>query len=399
MMPRNTRVLSNQFRRSRPFRRRGRRLSLAPRSLSALLILALLIPALLAGCAGVTETADAPAATAAPEVTAAPSPSPEAADSAPEESAVTDEVNSGPGPWNDRYAVALYGIRQDEILTADGEATSTATAGLTFGPATDRCFNDSYRAHVTEEEYLEDPEENLCLHWMSWEEIAGQSLRDPTAFQACLEYGCTHGVDLRLNERLLARDWSGKITGDGAGALLEGLKRGFLSWNGGYAHADGWPACRARAVLNGADERANEKEVGADFMLPPEESLFSCFPEALRQRIAPKAVVTNLNHENGEPDCVTTYDKLWLFSKSELYSTRNPTEGELYQRSQLMFSKQAAFRGSYVMYSESGSEAYAWLRSIAPLTEVLNRHIFGGGHRTGSGFYNAFALTPGFCLP
>ena len=85
MMPRNRRNLSNQFRRSRPFRRRGRRLSLAPRSLSALLILALLIPALLAGCAGVTETADAPAATAAPEVTAAPSPSPEAADSAPAE--------------------------------------------------------------------------------------------------------------------------------------------------------------------------------------------------------------------------------------------------------------------------------------------------------------------------
>ena len=376
------------------FRRAGR---LVP----VLLVLTLLIPTLLAGCAGITKTADAPAATPAPPFSS------EAAENAGGENTGTNGtgVENSLGPfymesaprWNDRYAVALYGIRHDKILVEDGDTPVTATAGLTFGPATGKSYQSSYRAHATQEAYLEDPEANLCLHWMSWEEIAEQSLRDPAVFEPCLKHGCTHGVNLCLNDRLLARDWSGKITGDGAGALLEGIKRGFLSWNAGYAHADGWPACRARTVLNGADEHSNEKEVGTDFMLPPEESLFSCFPEALRQSIAPKAVVSDLNNDNGKPDCVTTYDRLWLFSKSEVYGAASYVEGDSYERTLLIRSGKAG--GGYRMYSESGGEAYAWLRSISSLAEVINRHIYGGGHQTGSGYYNVFALTPGFCLP
>ena len=167
-------------------------------------------------------------------------------------------------------------------------------------------------------------------------------------------------MNLILNEKLFRRDYSAGITGDGAGALLDSIKRGCLSWNAGQACADGWPACRARAVLNGADGFSNVKEVRDDYMLNPEESLFSCFPEELQRLIAAKKVVSNLNNDNGRENCVTTYDKLWLFSKSE---------------------------------------GYAWLRSISPFAEVINRHIYGGGHETGSGYYNVFALTPGFCLP
>ena len=410
MMSRNTSFLSYRFRRCRPFHCRGRRLSLAPRSLSAFLILALLIPALLTGCAGGTKTADAPALTA--EAAAYPKVgnntllSPESNQTSSSSKPIMEDTRSlGPfymesSPrWNSRYAVALYGIQQDEILIENGEEPATVTAGLTFGPATGRSFQRSYRAHIKHKAYLEDPEANLCLHWMTWEEIAEQSLRDPTAFQPCLEYGCTHGVDLYLNSRLLSRDWYEEITGDGAGALLDGVKREFLCWNADAACADGWPACRARTVLNGADEFTNAREVGKAYMLSSEESLFSCFPEALKLRIAPKAVVSDLNNDKGKSNCVTTYDRLWLFSKSEVYGAASHAEGASYQRTLLIRSGKARFGGGYRMYSESGNEAYAWLRSISPLAEVINRHIYGGGHRTGSGFYNVFALTPGFCLP
>ena len=376
----------------------------------ALLTMLLLTVALLAGCAGITETADAPVpAPGAAEASAAESTSPTEADDESDSGGSGDDVVdvSPSGPvytgdepgWNDRYAVALYGIRQDEILIEDGEAPVTATAGLTFGPATGRHFQTTYRAHVQQEAYLEDPEANPCLHWMSWEEIAEQSKQDPTVFEPCLEYGCTHAVNLMLNEKLLHRDYSADLTGDGASALLDSIKRGFLSWNAGYAHADGWPACRARAVLNGADGFSNVKEVREAYMLAPEESLFSCFPEELQQLIAAKKVISDLNNDNGSPDCVTTYDKLWLFSRSELYKDASPSEGDSYQRALLIRSEQAGFGGGYRMYPESGSEAYAWLRSISPLEEVINRHIYGGGHWTGSGYYNVYALTPGFCLP
>ena len=48
------------------------------------------------------------------------------------------------GPhWNDRYAVALYGIRHDQYVNHDGEATGPA--GLTFGPATGKKHLETYR--------------------------------------------------------------------------------------------------------------------------------------------------------------------------------------------------------------------------------------------------------------
>ncbi len=400
----NTPVFSHKSRRNPPLRRRaGRPVTALPA------VLMLLIAVLLAGCAGVTKTADAPApAPEAAENSAVESTTPSEADNESDSGGSGDTVvdTSPLGPfylesdlrWNDRYAVALYGIRQDEILVEDGETPVTATAGLTFGPATGRSYQTTYRAHVKQEAYLEDPEANHCLHWMNWEEIAEQSKKDPTVFEPCLKYGCTHAVNLILNEKLFRRDYSAGITGDGAGALLDSIKRGCLSWNAGQACADGWPACRARAVLNGADGFSNVKEVRDDYMLNPEESLFSCFPEELQRLIAAKKVVSNLNNDNGRENCVTTYDKLWLFSKSEVYGGPE-AEGLPYQRTLLISSGEAGFGGAYRMYSETGNEAYAWLRSISPFAEVINRHIYGGGHETGSGYYNVFALTPGFCLP
>ena len=308
-------------------------------------------------------------------------------------------ISAKEGPyWNDRYAVALYGIQHDRY--ADQSGVEAGTAGLTFGPATGRKYLETYRAHVTLEEYEEDPETNICLHWMTWEEIANQSLKDPTAFHNCLVQGCTHAVDLVLNSTLLSKDYSSKITGDGVGGILNGVKRVYLSWDNNLTSVGGWPACRARAVLNGADEWTNPKAAGEKYLLSTEECLFSCFPENLQELIVPKIVVSDLG--NGKPkkerECVTTCDKLWFFSASEFYGGPSPVEGKAYERTELIRMQQTGFGGRYTMYCENGNEVQCWLRSVSYLSEVINQHIYGGGHWTGSGYYNHFGLDPGCCL-
>ena len=218
-------------------------------------------------------------------------------------------------------------------------------------------------------------------------------------FHDCLVHGCTHSVDLMLNETFLLKDYSSKIKGDGAGAIHDGVKRSFLRWNSGKACSGGWPACRARAILNGADESTDPRVAGEKYLLSQDECLFSCFPEELQKLIVAKVVVSDLGNDTSKAQCVTTYDKLWFFSASELSGGRSRTEGEQYERARLILSRKAGFSGSFMMYSEKGNEAYAWFRSISALAEVLHCHIYGGGHMTGSGYYNSFGLAPGFCLP
>ena len=301
--------------------------------------------------------------------------------------------------WNDRYAVALYGIQHDKYVDQNGK--TAGTAGLTFGPATGKSYLDKYRSHVTLEEYEEDPEENICLHWMTWEEIVDQSLKDPTVFHDCLVHGCTHAVDLTLNSTLLSKDYSSKITGDGVGAILNGVKQCYRCWDNKLTNSGGWPACRARAVLNGADEMTNPKAAGEDYLIRADECLFSCFPEDLQSLIVPKIVVSDLGNDRPimERDCITTYDKLWFFSASEFYGGLSHVEGEPYERTELIRLSQAGFGGRYTMYCEEGNEVQSWLRSISALSEVTNQHVYGGGHWTNSGYYNHFGLDPGFCLP
>ena len=298
--------------------------------------------------------------------------------------------------WNERYAVALFGIQHDAYKDCGGKR-----AGLTFGPATGEYFLNGYRAHVSEQEYTENPGKNICLHWMTWQEIAAQSLDDPTVFRACLEYGCTHAVDIKLNGTLLYKDYSSTISGDGASVLFDELKRDYCSWSNGMPVPGGWPSCRARVVLNGADEYSDPDVVGEQYLLSSEESLFSCFPQDLQDLIVAKAVVSDLAYDEKTGSCVTTYDKLWLFSANEVYGSHyavKNTEGEPYERNILIHSGKVPFHGGLLMHSERGTITWAWFRSQAIMADVLNYHIFGGGHRTASSHYNYFGLTPGFCL-
>ena len=323
--------------------------------------------------------------------------------STPAPAAAENSIGSADAPereavekdWNERYAVSIYGIQHD-LYEGGGERK----AGLTFGPAAGKFYLDSYHAHVTEQAYLENPEKNLCLHWMSWEEIAEQAAEDPSVFHPCLVNGCTHAVDLKLNDTLLYRDFTDRISGDGASAMFDGFKRELLRYCKGYAFKGGWPSSRVRAILNGADELADVNAVGEELMLKEEESVFSCFPEELRNRIVAKEVVSDLGNGTGESRCVTTYDKLWLFSAYELYGVPSKAEGTPYERNVLLRSKAARIGDGYSMFSEKGNETWAWFRSISALAEVLNHNIYGGGHGFGVGsFNNYYGLAPGFCLP
>ena len=220
-------------------------------------------------------------------------------------------------------------------------------------------------------------------------------------FHDCLVHGCTHAVDLTLNSTLLRKDYFSKITGDGVGAILDGVKRCYLCWDNNLTHSGGWPACRARAVLNGADNLTIPEVAGKEYLLNTDECLFSCFPDDLQNLIVAKIVVSDLENDmpTRESACVITYDKLWFFSASEFYGGPSRVEGEPYERTELIRSKQSGFSGRYTMFCEEKNEVQSWIRSISPFSEVINQHIYGGGHLTGSGYYNHFGLDPGFCLP
>ncbi len=294
-----------------------------------------------------------------------------------------------------RYAVCLYGIRHDACLGLGEER-----AGLSFGPAIGENYTQSFHAHVTQEAYREDRETNLCLHWMSWEEIAEQSLRDPEVFRPCLEAGCTHAVELTARRPLFSGERF-ELTGDGASCLFYSLTPDYLCWNNDNDITGGYPASRIRATLNGRDAHTDPSLAGKQ-ALSEEDCLFSCFPAELRERIVPKAVVSDLSFDKESSECVTSYDRLFLFSARELYGElrrAKPSEGLAYEKSILRPATPASLDPAYRFFSEKGEVKWTWLRSASHLTDVMVYSITGAGHALDTMFFDQFALAPGFCLP
>ncbi len=306
--------------------------------------------------------------------------------------------------YNVKYAVTIYGIRQD--VDEDGE-----TLGLTFGPATGESYISTYKAHVDYDTFNDPEEEHYCIHWMSWEEIAEQCAEDPTVFEDCLENGCTHAVDLMLNSELLYKDYTGLMDdGDGAGYLFLSIYPGCLNWNTDFDNTGGWPASQVRAVFNGKDELLGAY---AAYALDAENCLFSCFPSVLQGAIVPKAVKSDtVYNSQAEEDNMTTYDKLWLFSGKELYGyvdggdnndVIRTYEGELYQRSTILGITTANY-SALVNYCEDGSNgAYWWLRSPdVAYSNNSSKYVFGvndsGDWYHGNTKQTDMGLAPGFCL-
>ncbi|MCD8208710.1 MAG: BspA family leucine-rich repeat surface protein [Bacteroidales bacterium] len=297
--------------------------------------------------------------------------------------------------YNVKYAVCLWAINQD--TDENGH-----TLGLTFGPATGADYTDTYNAHLTRDAYDAG---GICLHWMSWEEIAEQSRIDPTAFEACLENGCTHSVDITLNDTLLDASYAGQMAdGDGAGMLSESIGGNYRIWNSANNVSDGYPASQVRTVLNGKDDLMGGN---ARYALTEEDCLFSCFPAELRDEIVPKAVKSDtLYVSQQEENNKTTYDNLWLFSGKELYAASGTTsdpvirslEGDLYQRSELLGITTSDY-AALVNYDEEGKTRSWWTRSM---TQANNTQLYlvmtGGVPNYYDATYTTVGLAPGFCL-
>ncbi len=297
--------------------------------------------------------------------------------------------------YNVKYAVVIYGINQD--VDADGN-----TLGLTFGPATGASHVGSYEAHLTEEQY--ENGEGICLHWMSWEEIIEQSEENPEAFEACLENGCTHSVDLWINGTLLDTGYTGKMDdGDGAGVLYRSIRSNYRKWNSSDDTTGGWPASQVRAVLNGKDEQLGDY---AKYALDESDCLFSCFPSVLQNAIVPKAVKSDTVYDDTSGNNVTTYDKLWLFSGKELYEKNNlypiirDNEGVRYQRSEILEITTSNY-GSLINYNENGTGDFWWLRTLAYGSfGYMNIYhlISNGSYSEYNASGTACGLAFGFCL-
>lgn len=304
-----------------------------------------------------------------------------------------------------KYAVSIYGINHDQ----DEEGN---TLGLTFGPATGPVrYANEYKAH-TPKFKPEDP----CIHWMTWEEIIDQSLKDPTVFQTCLEDRCTTSVKLIMSGPIAgtlvddpnARDKSNDadttgnyytyMPGDGAGTIRSTIVFEYRQWNPEDSNAGGWKESMIRNTLNGIPT--------ANGSLTEEEALISMFPQVLQENIVAKAVDTEFIYN--QDDYETTYDRLWLLSLCEfvadraglmtdgadLATLRRNNEGTLYSRQENM---SVLTIGDNVMRHEDGTAATTWFRSI-PNNSPTTAYSFNS---SGFGRYRASlkeCIAPCFCI-
>ncbi len=297
--------------------------------------------------------------------------------------------------YNVKYAVTLWGINQD--YDRYGNAL-----GLTFGPATGASYLDTYKAHLTEEEY-ESNDKAFCLHWMTWQEIIDQSKADPTVFQDCLENGCTHAVNLQLNGTLLLNSYEGAMNnGDGTSVLQSSIAAAYRGFNSSDVNTGGWAASQLRATLNGRDSNTGSAAANA---LNNSNCLLSCFPTELKNAIVPKAVTSNtVAGSEAEGNAKTTYDRLWVPSGSETYEDSGSNnavvqanEGTLSRRSEILGITTASGYSALINYNETG-EANIWrLRSINSGSGVY-QVADNGNWANGSASSNDCGVAPCFCL-
>lgn len=325
-----------------------------------------------------------------------------------------------------KYAVSIYGIQKDTVQGG-------GNAGLTFGPATGENYNNTHKKHVTASGYP-------CIHDMTWEEIIEQSKEDPTVFSECMKNGCTHSVELTISGKLMGEDVSQSAEGDGAGALYDAIASQYRSWNrrqsAYFADTDqayqtgtelgGWPDSAIRNTLNGT-VTANMKNVtnkpstgdeqgeyntmfyedgSIRDALTEDDALISAFPAMLREAIVPKAVRSDTDYSSATSKNSTAYDKLWLFSGSEVYgtgtdsnSTIRPNEGTFYDRqSDGSATTGGTDTGVNTVFAESGQKAW-WLRSLSRQQSGYIACIAENGGWTEKTPDDGLALAPGFCLP
>lgn len=314
------------------------------------------------------------------------------------------------------YAVSIYGIEEDTDENGN-------PVGLTFGPATGDSYLDSSKSHAPVESG------QLCMHDMSWEAIILQSKTDPSAFQECLEHGCTHAVPLKIREPLMGTEPVPDMSGDGVGVLFYSIRETYREWNHDHStyftdtdsyeykygcNVGGWPDSAIRNTLNGTVTEdmlsvSNKDNGFAETKLSVSTALISAFPEVLRDAIVAKKVQSDTVCNNTSDYNEITYDKLWLFSGIELISDTGsgsgskairPNEGTRYSRQDIM-GITTSTASPNVAYREDGDTFNRWTRSLYPskLAAYNTFRVDGGGFLISNTVHTQYGLSPGFCLP
>ena len=310
-----------------------------------------------------------------------------------------------------KYAVQLYGIREDTVRVNGADAT----AGLTFGPALGLTPSQTGISH-TPSGTSTGGNPMRCIHNDNWRTIAYWSKTDPTVYADCISNGCTHAVGLNLNDTIKGDTLTGfDETSDGSGVLYSNLADAYRRWNP-TSNVDisndsdifgcnkyGWSGSKIRATLNGADEHtksevASGKDAADQTILTSSNCLLSCFDPEIRNVIVPKVIQGDADYYSSSEASMTTYDKLWLLSTKEAGFGSSRSNGSDY-------SEKRAYWGvgngsaKRVGYKEDGTANYVRLRSPysygAAIVLVVNTDGSDNYHYA----YYPYAVAPGFCLP
>ena len=317
--------------------------------------------------------------------------------------------------YNVKYAVRIYGIKQD--VDENGKKI-----GLTFGPAGG--YGDSDKDEHTyvycgdgtggtykNEKYKSCDNPNGCLHNMTWEEIVEKAKNSPDDFLPCLQNRCTHEIKLNITGPLAGTNYAGKMDDcDGASALGDSIASNYRKWNDINTVVGGYPDSKIRNTLTGATSEAIMNNGGN---LTEDQSLFAMLPQILKDNIIAKKVMSCKSVDHYSFSSITTYDKLWLFSTREMYTTGYNTdrdyvhdEGELYQSQEYLNALSTEFVDSTTVnrfYNENNEAQSSLSRSVHHRSYSTwgteNITFFSTGYPNVS--YNAtavYSLSPGFCI-
>ena len=386
------------------------------------------------------------------------------------------------------YAVSVYGIGQD--VDENGKVM-----GLTFGPATGDDYASKSVSHTPSGDTTGDnaidgqPHAHRCIHDDTWSQIIYWNSVDPDVYEQCIGSGdtlsCTKAVPITMNDTIgsLTQHGNNTMIGDGYSAFTTSeLKDEYSIWNPASVESaynnetynntadawgrtkSGWAGSRVRAVLNGTDD-TTDKDVAngvhdgsfgyyGDWTangpkdrgqvtdisnVTSSNALISCFPEELQQAIGKKAVKADTQWDKTDGSSLkTTYDKLWLFSFSELYPVRTNTVATWQRGNQIYEGVENDYSGSDEshkgMYQRNvalgaqdlglgngesqdkarahwntwnyiqskfqikhGLSRWCWLRSANANNSNNAGNVNENGSLNNNNTFNRGALAPGFC--
>jgi hypothetical protein len=360
-----------------------------------------------------------------------------------------------------KYAVSLMGIGVDTDENGN-------TMGLTFGPATgddanktltkdgatDGGYVNAYKSH-TPTGTTADGNAHRCLHDDDWNTIIYWNNIDPYVYEQCISENCTHSVELHeAGETIINSQFEGISTGDGPSALYQEL----LQYNGSTTvyenlrwhpnnnmpndtstygtNYGGWGTSRIRAMLNGADSLTDvgdgtaAKDGGTDIyasiastdihrsasVYTSTNNLLATFPQELQDAIGKRATkYDSVCNSKTEANLKTSYDKLWLLSPNEIWSTNqntsthftHPLEGAQYERfvnensGMTSSTNSQNFTKAYRFTSNTaalGSASVWWLRSSARSYASYVTGVAGSGYVSYSYASTNYGVAPCFSL-